>query len=112
MRQDGGASRNGPFCTSSHHVGRYTVTRSVFSLIVRCWHDVYTDTTRLQVVRTDTAEEVHLDNASFLLRFSMDEGALVERCFIRHIASGREVYVQSGSGLRAFITSCLLADQR
>ena len=68
------------------------------------------DATRLQVVRTDTAEEVRLDNSSFLLRISVDEAALVERCFIRHIASGREVYVQSGPGLQTFIKSCLLTD--
>ncbi|GAC1656736.1 MAG: hypothetical protein NVS4B7_01020 [Ktedonobacteraceae bacterium] len=64
----------------------------------------------MQVVRTDTAEEVRLDSGSFLLRISVDEAALVERCLIRHIASGREVYVQSGPGLRTFIKSCLLAD--
>ncbi|TMC16612.1 MAG: hypothetical protein E6J04_19555 [Chloroflexi bacterium] len=87
------------------------VTRNIFSIIVKCWHDSQTDTTRLQVVRTDTAEEVRLDNSSFLLRISEDEAALVERCFIRHVASGREVYVQSGPGLRTFIQSCLLTDQ-
>ena len=65
----------------------------------------------MQVLRTDTAQEVRLDNSSFLLRFSVEEGAPVERCFIRHIASGREVYMQSGPGLQAFIKSCLLAEQ-
>jgi len=91
----------------------HTMTRSVLSIIVKCWQDPLadTDTTRLQVVRTDTAEEVRLDNSSFLLRLSVDEGTLVERCFIRHIASGREVYVQSGPGLQAFIKSCLLSNQ-
>ena len=68
------------------------------------------DATRLKVMRTDTAEEVRLDNSSFLLRMSVDEAELVERCFIRHIASGREVYVQSGPGLKSFIKSCLLTD--
>jgi hypothetical protein len=86
------------------------MAKSVFSIIVKCWHDPQTDATRLQVVRTDTAEEVHLDNSSFLLRMSVDESALVERCLIRHIASGHEVYVQSGPGLQTFIKSCLLAD--
>jgi len=87
------------------------MTKSLFSIIVKCWHDPQTDATRLQVVRTDTADEVRLDNSSFLLRISEDEAALVERCFIRHVASGREVYVQSGPGLRTFIQSCLLTDQ-
>ncbi len=86
------------------------MTKSLFSIIVKCWHDPQTDATRLQVVRTDTADEVRLDNSSFLVRISVDEAALVERCLIRHIASGREVYVQSGPGLQTFIKSCLLAD--
>ena len=86
------------------------MTKSVFSIIVKCWYEPQTDMTRLQVMRTDTAEEVRLDNTSFLLRISVDEVTLVERCFIRHIASGREVYVQSGPGLRAFIKACLLTE--
>ncbi len=86
------------------------MTKSLFSIIVKCWHDPQTDATRLQVVRTDTADEVRLDNSSFLVRISADEAALVERCLIRHIASVREVYVQSGPGLQTFIKSCLLAD--
>ena len=88
------------------------MTKSVFSIVVKCWHDPQMDATRLQVVRTDTIEEVYLDNTSFLLRISADEATLVERCFIRHIASGREVYVQSGPGLRTFIKSCLLTEGR
>lgn len=86
------------------------MAKSVFSIIVKYWHDPQTDATRLQVVRTDTAEEVRLDSSSFLVRMSVDEAALVERCLIRHIASGREVYVQSGPGLQTFIKTCLLAD--
>ena len=86
------------------------MARSVFSIIMKCWHDPQTDATRLQIVRTDTAEEVRPNNSSFLLRISVDEVSLVERCLIRHIASGREVYVQSGPGLQTFIKSCLLGD--
>lgn len=79
-----------------------------FSVIVRCWYDVQADATQLQVVRTDTAKEVRLGDSSFLLRFSVDETTTVERCFIRHLASGREAYVQGGSSLHAFIKDCLL----
>ncbi len=86
------------------------MAKSVFSIIVKYWHDPQTDATRLQVVRTDTAAEVRLDSSSFLVRISVDEAAPVERCLIRHIASGREVYVQSGPGLQTFIKTCLLAD--
>jgi hypothetical protein len=86
------------------------MTKNVFSIIVRYWHDPQTDDTRLRVMRTDTAEEVRLDSSSFLVRISVDEDAKSERCLIRHIASGREVYVQSGPGLQTFIKSCVLTD--
>jgi len=86
------------------------MSKSMFSIMMRCWHDSQTNSTRLRLVRTDTAEEIYPQNGSFLLRITVDEAAQVERCFIRHIASGQEVYVQSGPGLQAFIKSCLLAD--
>jgi len=85
------------------------MTKNMFSVIVTCSHEPQTHTTRLQVIRTDTAEEVSLDSSSFLIRIAMDDEMNVERCFIRHIASGREIYVHSGPGLGAFITSCLLS---
>jgi hypothetical protein len=62
----------------------------------------------LKVVQVDTSDEVQLSDSSFLLRISGDERASVERCFIRHIASGGEAYVQGGPNLRAFIKACLL----
>lgn len=81
-----------------------------FSVIVRCWYDPQSDATRLQVVRVDTTEEVRLSDSSFLLRISLGERGSVLRCFIRHLASGREAYVQGGSGLRAFVKACLLKE--
>jgi hypothetical protein len=84
------------------------MSNKTFSVIVRCWYDIQADATQLQVVRTDTAEEVRLGDASFLLRFSVDEATPVERCFIRHLASGREAFVQGGPSLHAFIKDCLL----
>ncbi len=81
-----------------------------FSVILWCWRDLETDAFQLRVVRVDTGEEVHLKDGSFLLRISMDTDASVLRCFVRHIASGREVYVQSGLRLREFIKACLLKD--
>ncbi len=86
------------------------MTKNIFSVIVTCRHEPQTHTTRLQVIRTDTAEEVSLDSSSFLMRIVVGNEMNVERCYIRHIASGREVYVHSGPGLGAFITSCLLSD--
>ncbi len=84
----------------------------IFSVIVWCWHDPQTDATHLRVVRTDTAEEVHLRDGAFLLRISTDEHSQVERCFVRHIASGREAYIQSGPNLRAFVKDCLLNSEK
>lgn len=83
-----------------------------FSVIVWFWRDLLTDATRLEVVRVDTSEEVHLSDGSFLLRLSRDEDTLVERCLIRHIPSGREAYVQGGPNLRAFVKACLLRDSK
>ena len=84
------------------------MSSETFSVIVWFWHDQLTNATQLKVVRVDTSEEVHLSDGSFLLRLSQDEKALVERCFLRHIASGREAYMQGGSNLRAFVRTCLL----
>ncbi len=85
------------------------MSKCMLSIIMKCWYDPQTRATRLQLVRTDTAEEVGLSSANFLLRITQDEVTQTERCFIRHIASGQEVYVQSGPGLQAFIKSYLLS---
>ena len=79
-----------------------------FSIIIWCWHDLQTDITQVRLVSVDTNEEVHLKDGSFLLRISIDANTSVVRCFIRHIASGREAYVQGGPKLRTFIKTCLL----
>lgn len=81
---------------------------SVFSIIVKCWYDTRGGEARLQIVRTDTAQEVHLGASTFILRIPVGESATLERYHIRHIASGREAYVQGGPGLRNFIKTCLL----
>ena len=78
---------------------------TTISVLVRCWYDRGTDTTRLQIRRTDTAEKVPIPDNSFYLRIRVDT---VVRCYIRHIASGREAYVQGGPRLVAFINECLL----
>ena len=78
------------------------------SIIIWCWPDLQTNAAQLRVVSVATREEVHLNSGSFLLRISIDAKASVTRCFIRHIASGREAYVQGGPNLRAFVKGCLL----
>lgn len=77
------------------------------SVLVRCWYDPQTNAMQLQLIRTDTLEEVRLGDKGFLLRISVDEEKRA-RCYIRHIASGREAYVQGGARLVAFINDCLL----
>ncbi len=79
-----------------------------FSLIVWNWRDQLTRATNLKVVRVDTNEEVLLNAGSFLLRIARNENDTVVRCYIRHIPSGQEAYIQGGPNLRAFIKACLL----
>lgn len=85
------------------------MSTETFSILAWCWQDPQTNTTQLRIVRADTAEEVHLNRGSFLLRISRDERSSVERCLIRHLASGRETHIQSSKKLREFIKDCLLA---
>ena len=80
----------------------------MFSLIIHCWHDSQTDGLHVRVERVDTAEDVPIRDGSFLLRVTTDANTGAERCYIRHIASGREAFVQGGPNLRAFITACVL----
>ncbi len=80
------------------------------SIIVWCSFDLQTNTTQLRVVNVATGEEMRLNDGTFLLRISIDAKASVTRCFIRHLVSGREAYLQSGSGLRSFIKACLVTD--
>ena len=84
------------------------MSSETFSLLVWYRHDMQTDTTQLQIVRADTGEEIHLSDGSLLLRVSTNPDTPVVRCFIRHMASGREVYLQSGKRVRDFVMDCLL----
>lgn len=79
-----------------------------FSVLIWCWNDVQTHNTMIRVLRIDTGEHVQLKSGSFLLRISTDENAEVVRCLVRHLTSGNEVHVQSGSALQTFILSSLL----
>jgi hypothetical protein len=62
----------------------------------------------IQVSRVDGPGEVRLSRNTFLLRITAGGHPPVERCVIRHLASGREAFVQGGAGLGAFIRSCVL----
>jgi hypothetical protein len=63
---------------------------------------------QLHIVNVETGEQVRLDQGTFLLRIFNLEDGVVQRCFIRHVASGREAYVQGGKNLRSFVKSCIL----
>jgi len=80
----------------------------MLSYLVRCWHEVQTDATHLQVTQVDTGEEVRLNDGTFLLSIFPDAHASTLRCLIRHLASGREAYIQSGWAMQSFVQSCLL----
>ena len=77
------------------------------SVLVRLWYDRETDTTQLQILRTDNAEKVHTSDISLHLRIWVEKEKVV-RCSIRHIASGREAYLQGGPRLLAFVNDFLL----
>lgn len=93
---------------ASYCTGNNAMSSEVFSVIVRCWYDPQSGITQVRVVRVDTAKEVHLSDSSFLLRISADGNAPFKRCFIRHLTSGREAYIQGGPNLLTFIKDCLL----
>ncbi|MFL5626853.1 MAG: hypothetical protein ACJ788_14815 [Ktedonobacteraceae bacterium] len=80
------------------------------AVIVRYWHDLQTNLSQLRVVHVASGEEVHLSDGSFLLRISLAQDGTVIRCFVRHLTSGREAYLQGGANLRTFINACLLND--
>lgn len=86
------------------------MSNDLFSLLVYCLHDRQTGGMQLRIVRVDTGEEIHLNDGTFLLRIFSDIDPSAYRCLIRHLASGREAYIQSGQTMRTFIKTCLLAD--
>jgi hypothetical protein len=75
------------------------------SLIVRCRCELQRAASEKRLQGT-----VGPECSLFLIRLSTDTSKAVERCMIRHIASGREVYVQSGAGLSRFIRESLRPD--
>ena len=84
------------------------MSEDALAVILWCRHDPVTGGVQVRITRVDTAQNVRLRDGSFLLRMTTDEKASVQRCLIRHLTTGREIYVQSGPKLRAFIKACLL----
>jgi len=81
------------------------------SFLLQCSPELDTGVTRVRIldIQDDEAmQEVSLRSATFLVRIAIGHGRVLERCFIRHIASAREAYVQGGPGLSRFVQDCLL----
>jgi hypothetical protein len=81
---------------------------STSSFMIQCWHDLHSTNKLVRIVRVETEQTVPIATNSFLLRFMYTDGGRIERCYIRHIASGREAYLQGGPGLSSFVCECLL----
>ena len=53
-----------------------------------------------------------MTDSTFLVRFTGGPHMLVERCYIRHVTSGREAYIQGGPDLFTFLQDCLIPGAR
>jgi hypothetical protein len=78
------------------------------SFMIQCWQDLHSARKLVRIMRVETEQAVPIETNSFLLRFMYSDGGRVERCYIRHIVSGREAYLQGGPGLSEFVRECLL----
>jgi hypothetical protein len=83
---------------------------TVLSLLMQYRQDVRADGIQGQVVRLDTGEYIHVRNGSILLRVFIDANPTMVRCLMRHLNSGREVYLQGGPKLLSFVNDCLIND--
>jgi hypothetical protein len=105
MAAPGAGQRRVPWGAPIVRDRRRSTSAEGVSLIVRCRCE-------LQRAAPDDRLQgtVDLESSLVLIRLSADTGEAVERCMVRHIASGREVYVQSGAGLSRFIRESLRPD--
>ncbi len=78
------------------------------SLTMQLWRDPGCNSFCVKVTAIETAEEVSLKEGIFLLRFAFDEERKLQRCYIRHVSSGRETYLHGNAKLLEFIRECLL----
>jgi hypothetical protein len=77
-------------------------------VIAQYWRDLQTNLNQLRLVEVATNKEIHLSDGSFLLRILPVEDGTIVRCYVRHLTSGQEAYLQGGVNLRAFVNDCLL----
>ena len=83
------------------------IKRERLSIVVR--RDSSSDCFEIAVIRDGKVLPVENEKLGFIIRVAVTEDGSPNRCLIRHIASGREVYLQSGADLSAFIEECLLS---
>jgi hypothetical protein len=77
-----------------------------YAFLVRCRYDPQGDANWLHIVDVGTGQDVHIDSGTLLLRIFVDPSGAILRCQVRHLASGREAYIQSSAHLKAFIKAC------
>jgi hypothetical protein len=78
------------------------------SFTARSWRDPRTGELMLRLQDVAEGTEVRLADGLLLLRVTAHERGALYRCYVRHIASGHEIALQGGRGLRAFVAECLL----
>ncbi len=59
--------------------------------------------------RVAVSKDVHFIASSFLMLASIEEKVAVLRCFVRPLAAGCEICIQSVQILDAFIKACTLS---
>lgn len=73
------------------------------SFVVQSWHGDDSGPMHWQIRRVQDEEEMHLPDASFIVRAWIDDQEQVVRCVVHHMQSGREVQFQSGERAIEFI---------
>jgi hypothetical protein len=98
-----------PGCPSPRsNKGNVGMSTTTASFVIQCWQDLHPRNRLVRVVRIETEQTVPIATNSYLLRFMHTDDGRIERCYIRHIASGREAYLQGGPGLSNFVCECVL----
>lgn len=83
-----------------------------WSFIVHLSPDRQGSTIQIWIVQVEEATPVHLNRASFMIRAAVDAERTITRCLVRHLSSGREAYLQTGSALPAFLGAYLVPAAR
>jgi hypothetical protein len=85
------------------------VLKPTYAFWIHCSRDQHTGPLRVRVSSLSNPD-VHVRAGSFLVRVWIDRHNRLDRCQVRHVASGEETRVQGGPGLSAFVRRHLLED--